>query len=409
MLTLSREDILKAININELDVRKTNNGRWIDQKCTPDVVCAVADIVYTIVNNNKHTALKARDVWFSKYSRDYILKQFNKSDPTSKTAENEYDKFFQQPLNLLAYANVLEKRKIGKSNEYSVVNLELLEFIAMSDKNSLFFLQVYIKEVLEKSGIYPKFDDFFNEQTVESFFSLKESFSSFCHKYTRIKEELEPRRIFTKIVNPLANELHKKGALRGRMSKEVIKYSDLMYNQENFRDIFAEKPKEVSRQDWIKAHPIQKSLLAKFKADSAKAKKFVRKFNDKYFDGKSELHDELDGGEATQMHHIFPQSSYSEISGYAENIIALTPSQHFSEAHPKNNTQKIDLNVQEQLLKAKAGTIQYVIQHKDIEQLYSFDNFAHVIKVGFNSDKSESDFNNFDTVINEINAHYRVD
>ncbi|TSO25425.1 hypothetical protein [Lactobacillus sp. LL6] len=52
-------------------------------------------------------------------------------------------------------------------------------------------------------------------------------------------------------------------------------------------------------------------------------------------------------GKATQMHHIFPQHSFIELAGYRENIIALTPSQHFQETHPNNHTQEIDLNVQE--------------------------------------------------------------
>lgn len=367
MLKMSKEDILKVINVNDLDIRETGNGRWIDQKCTPDVVCAVADIVDTITNDDRSIELTAKDVWYSDYARENILEQFNKSDPTAKSAQAEYNKFYQQPLNLLSYANILKLTKKGRTNTYRVINAKLLEFIAMSDKNALFFLQVYIKEVLVNSGIYLLFNNFFKQQTSESFSQLKDGFSSFCHTYTNIKGKLEPNRIFAKVLNPLAQNLHKKGTSRGRMSKEIITYSSLMYNQENFRDIFAQKPKGVSRQDWIKEHPIKKSVLAKFRSDSMKAKKFVRKFNDKYFNGRSELHDDLASGEATQMHHIFPQHSYTEISGYAENIIALTPSQHFTEAHPNNNTQKIDLNEQEILLKAKAHTIDYVIHHKEME------------------------------------------
>lgn len=409
MLRLSNKKIIESINKNELDVRKTGNGRWIDQKCTPDVVCAVADIVDTITNEDTSMWFTSKDVWFSDYARKNILNQFSKSDPTAKSSAAEYNKFYQQPLNLLAYANVLERKKERGANTYRIVNLELLEYIAMSDKNSLVFLQIYIKEVLDKSGLYPQFENFFNLQTSESFFQVKDSFLDFCHSYTNIKQKLEPNRIFPKVINPLANMLHKKGASRGRLSNDIITYASLMYNQENFRDIFAKKPKDVSRQDWMKEHPIKTSILAKFKSDSLKAKKYVRKFNDKYFSGASELHDNLANGKATQMHHIFPQHNYTEISGYVENIIALTPSQHFTEAHPNNNTNKIDLDEQEMLLKAKANTINYVTNHEEMDQIYSFDNFAHVLKVGFNSDKPESEYNDFVSAVNEINAHYRVD
>ena len=402
--------ILKTLSRNELDIRQTHDGRWIDQKCTPDVVCAVADIVDSITDDKPDDfTFTAKDVWFSKYAREYILQQFNKSDPTDKSSFAEYNKFYQQPLNMLAYAGVLKKEKQGRINIYSVVDDEMLQYIGMVDRNALQFLQVYITQVLKHSGLISYFDNFFVEQTPESFQSLKDGFAIFCHNFTKIKRKYEPNRIFPKVLNPLAQEKHKLGAKRGKLSKDIITYTDLMYNTKNFRDIFAQKPKDVSRQDWLKEHPADTRILAKFRADSAKAKKYVHRFNDKYFHGRSELHDSMDTGQATQMHHIFPQHSFKEISGYIENIIALTPSQHFNEAHPHNNTQIIDPAVQELLLKAKANTIQYVTTHPQMEQIYSFDNFAHVLKIGFDTDKPESEYNDFVSAVNEITVHYQID
>ena len=405
----SNDRILATLDRKELDVRKTGDGRWIDQKCTPDVVCAVADIVDSITQDkDSDYEFTAKDVWYSEYAREYILDQFNKSDPTAKSSVAEYNKFYQQPLNLLAYAGVLKKEKKRGSNVYRVTDPELLQYIGMTDRNSLNFLQVYISTVLSKSGLLPAFNDFLENQTSESFTKLKTEFADFCHKYTKIKQKFEPNRIFTKVLNPLAQKEHKLGTSRGRISKEPIAYADLMYNTRNFRDVFSKKPKEISRQDWLKEHPEEKSALAKLRADSNKAKKYVRRFNDKYFDGKSELHDAMATGKATQMHHIFPQHSYREISGYTENIIALTPSQHYNEAHPNNNTQVIDSSVQELLLKAKANTIKYVTEHKSMEQIYSFDDFAHVLKVGFNSDKPEEEYNDFASAVHEIQINYQV-
>lgn len=405
----NNDEILKVLNSKELDVRKTGDGRWIDQKCTPDVVCAVADIVDSITQDkNSDYPFNSKDVWYSEYAREYILDQFNKSDPTAKSSVAEYNKFYQQPLNLLAYAGVLKKEKKGGTNIYSVVDPELLQYISMTDRNALQFLQIYISQVLDESGLLQSFNSFFDLQTPESFFKLKETFADFCHKYTKIKQSYEPNRIFTKVLNPLAQERHKMGTSRGRISKEPITYADLMYNTRNFRDIFSKKPKEVSRQDWLAEHPEDKSLLAKLRADSNKAKKYVRRFNDMYFNGRSELHDAMAEGKATQMHHIFPQHHYREISGYTENIIALTPSQHYTEAHPNNNTQIIDSSVQELLLKAKANTIKYVTEHKEMEQIYSFDDFAHVLKVGFDSDKPEEEYNDFASAVHEIQMHYQT-
>lgn len=409
-MILNDDHILRTIHHKELDVRKTHDGRWIDQKCTPDVVCAVADIVDSISEGKGYNfSFNSKDVWFSDYAYEYVIQQFNKSNPKSKSSVAEYNKFYQQPLNLLAYAGVLKRTKQGRTNVYTIIDSDMLQYIGMADRNALHFLQIYITEVLRYSNLSEPFENFFEEQTDESFQSLKTSFSDFCHKYTNIKRTYEPNRIFSKVLNPLAQKRHKKGARHGRLSKDVITYTDLMYNTKNFRDIFAHKPKGVSRQDWLKQHPASKSVLAKFRADSAKAKKYVRRFNDKYFDGQSELQDSMAVGSATQMHHIFPQHNFREISGYVENIIALTPSQHFSEAHPNNHTQEIDPEMQELLLKAKAHTIEYVTTHPQMEQIYSFDNFAHVLKVGFDISKPESEYNDFDSALNEITAHYRID
>lgn len=408
-MKINEAKIKNIVDSKTLDVRKTGYGRWIDQKCTPDVVSAVADIVDSITNSEQPIDwFTAKDVWFSEYARENILEQFNKSDPTKKSAVAEYNKFYQQPLNLLAYAGVLEMGKKGRSNVYHVINPELLEYIGLSERNALKFLQVYITEVLINSGLYDMFETFFDDQTEESLSTIKTKFRDFCHQYTNIKKELEPNRIFPKILNPLAAERHKLGIFRGRLSKETITYASLMYNAKNFRDIFSKKPKNISRQEWLRMHPVDEKIEAKFRADSAKAKKYVRRFNDRYFNGKSELHDDMAAGKATQMHHIFPQHNFKEIAGYTENIIALTASQHYQEAHPNNQTYKIDLDIQELLLKSKAETIKYVVEHKDLDQIYSFDRFAHVLKVGFETDKPETDYNDYVSAVNEINLHYDV-
>lgn len=37
--------IQKFLDEHDYDIRKTHNGRWIDQKCTMDVVCLVCVIL----------------------------------------------------------------------------------------------------------------------------------------------------------------------------------------------------------------------------------------------------------------------------------------------------------------------------------------------------------------------------
>lgn len=412
LFTLSKDKISEELKTlfdkQELDIRKTHDARWIDQKCTPDVLCAVADIVINITKDNNNKEFTAKDVWFSKYAIKNINDQFNKSDSTSKKAQAEYNKFYQQPLNLLAYAGILTKNLVGRRNVYKVVDKPLLFYISMSDDKALTFLQNYNTRVLKDSGLYKYFEQYFNQQDMETYTILKNNFIKFYKDNTPVKKDLEPKRIFTKVLNPLALGLHKNGTKRGRMSDQPIMYADLMYNQQNFRDIYANKPKDITRQEWLVQHPIEVSRKVKIRSDSEKAKNIVRLFNNKYFDSKSEMDDELAAGKATQMHHIFPQSAKPEIAGYVENIIAITPSQHFQRAHPNNNTQTFDPQYQHLLLRAKANTINTVVSHKDWDQIYSFNRFATVLRVGMNLEKEEKEYNDYQSAINEIELYYQA-
>ncbi|MCJ0563250.1 restriction endonuclease, partial [Enterococcus cecorum] len=142
-----------------------------------------------------------------------------------------------------------------------------------------------------------------------------------------------------------------------------------------------------------------------YKYQAIKAKRFLREFNDRYRNRKSELLDEFSAGDATQMHHIFPEHEYPEISMYLENLIALTPTQHLTKAHPKNNTHRIDPTYQELLLKAKAGSIKDNIFNVDEETIYDFNNFVEVLNVGFDKNYIVDD-NDFVTVMMIINQYY---
>ena len=41
----------RFLDEHDYDVRKTRNGRWIDQKCALDAVCFVADCIVDYVQN----------------------------------------------------------------------------------------------------------------------------------------------------------------------------------------------------------------------------------------------------------------------------------------------------------------------------------------------------------------------
>ena len=62
-----------------------------------------------------------------------------------------------------------------------------------------------------------------------------------------INGEVEVRRIFTKVLNVYSAENGIQGTERGRLSPDIIYFSDLMYNRKNWRDI--DKAKAQTRQE----------------------------------------------------------------------------------------------------------------------------------------------------------------
>ena len=117
--------------------------------------------------------------------------------------------------------------------------MELLEYICVRERNTFTFLCCYIEKVLKDSSIYYLFDNFFEKQDSNSFLDCKEGFSSFTIKYTPINTNVECNRIFIKVLNPLACKYKKLGTIRGRVSRDVITFDMIMYNQRNWRDIYS--------------------------------------------------------------------------------------------------------------------------------------------------------------------------
>lgn len=398
MKFLTDEELESFINQHDYDIRKTGNARWIDQKCTPDVLCIVADCIFEYYQEKGDIEFTSRDIWYSSYAIENVQNVFKKVDVESDNAENEYDKFFQQPIKLLSYAGVLEETKKGRENYYTIVNSDLLQYIAIRERNALNFLNIYITKVLTDSDLYDIFDDFMSNPSKLTYDSMKDGFYVFTKKYTDIGSKTRNRidagktecgRIFTKVINPIAYCKGTKGSQRGTISKDIISFDMLMYNRDNFRDIYANKPKAVSRKEFATQQKFKPSL-AFYQYQSNKAKQFLKLFNNTYNAGKSEVYEENEYENlATQMHHIFPASQFPEISGYYENIIALTPNQHFLKAHPNNKTQSINIDYQYICLVAKTGTIQQNLTSINSVKIYEFSKFLFVIHTGLNDESYE--------------------
>lgn len=404
---LTQQDIIDFCNQYDYDVRKTHNGRWIDQKCAADVVTVISDCILNYSFENPDQTFTTLDIWHYKYAVENVEDIFRKPGVESTKAKNEYDKFFQQPMKMLAHAHVLKEYKMGNKNIFSVENAEILEYIALRERNALFFLKTYIEKVLNDSGIMYLFDDFFKHQTSDYYQKMKSGFSQFTISNTRINGVTECNRIFIKVVNPLAYFNHCLGTEGGRISKQNITYDMLMYNRNNFRDIYSEKPKGVTRKEYVASHPVEVND-AYYKYQSSKAKRFLRMFNDAHRNGLSE---HIENGymqdKAIHMHHIFPEAMYPEICYLYENIIALTPTQHLNYAHPNGHTQEIDEQYQHLLLLSKTDRIRENLTVPTEEKIYDFSNLLYVLNIGFdNDDVLDIEDMDFSSVVNMINSHY---
>ncbi|OCG17477.1 restriction endonuclease [Gilliamella sp. wkB292] len=397
---MSNDFIQNFLSKNNYDVRLSGNARWIDQKCTYDVVQIIADCILEYTQSSTSTSFTVKDIWDSNYAQENVQTIFSKPDPSQKS-RNEYDKYFGQPIKLLAYSQILIETKVNTRYIYKINNLELLQHIALRPLNTLNFLTHYIEKVLKDSGLDASFKNFLKEQNKESYQQVKETFTSFTKKNTPINGNTECGRIFTKVINPLAFKYKKCGTERGHISKSLITLQDLTYNRLNWRDKLSGKSKQISRQEHQSLEQQQSKNYHEYLVQ--KAKKDVRKFNNLYRNGKSEVYQLGEDILASQIHHIFTKSDFPEIADYHENLIAITPNQHFGMAHPENKTTYIDKNFQYICLIAKCSSIMENLTHSTGMKIYDFNDYCYVLNVGFKTDKfNDIPTLDFESIIRQI-------
>ena len=66
-------------------------------------------------------------------------------------------------------------------------------------------------------------------------------------------------------------------------------------------------------------------------------------------------------------------------------MIALTPGQHFGEAHPNGNTSVVDEIYQRTCLNQKLTSV--LRSESENDGMYSLERFAYVLEVGFGMDE----------------------
>ncbi len=385
--------------INEQDYSLKNrapNPRFVDQKCTPDVLSFIA-IIPPLLDSNTFTV---KDVWQHKKFNQCVTKFFNKPDAKDLKAAHEYDKFIAQNLNLLAYSGILYRENHSRPHTYKILNTDLLEYIGQSDRNAFVFLNLYFMKFIKDNKLMSFFDSFFKHQDENSTTELKEGFTKFMQFHTKIGSRTsngsqEIRRILPKVVNILAVHKSKKGLINGIISNELFQYRYLLYNRKNFRDVG--KSKEVTRREQV-----EKSSLDYIKNSSgvpdtnlqiAKAKSIIKKLH-----RESEIQDQARGN-TTHIHHIFPKHIFSELSTHLENLIALTAGQHLDYAHPNGNTREINLDYQRICLLVKSKTIEQHLKSGGTD--YIKNKFIHVVNKGLKLYDTENELP-IDSSFNEI-------
>lgn len=364
-------------SLGDLDVRKSRNARFADQKCLPDVICAVAECILVYTTENHNRSFNKNDIWFSPYANQLISESFSKPNLSAETAQSEYDKFFAQPMKMFAYAGLLDENKIGNINTYTIRNRNILEFISLRERNALEFLNAYLSKVMRDSGLFEAFENFFEEQDKHSLVSLRDILMDFYHTYTPVQGGYEPPRIFNKFINILAFKRGLKGVDRGFLSKNPLTIDSIRYNSINWRDVG--KDKRLTRQEYMASaqNEINKND-GYYRYQIEKAKRFV-----KNIEPCSEIH-RFSAYPASQAHHIFMASEYPTIADCPENIICITPNQHFYRAHPNNHTSIIDRDYQIVCLLCKLDSIE--INFRAGNDNYSFDDFKNVLNVGMETD-----------------------
>ena len=326
--------LLSNLRRLNLDLRQTKNGRWYDQKVTPDVMSCICDAIINHQNNTNSSSFTIKDLQISDFFVELMVRDFGKPSPRNPGSANEYDKVVGQPLNVLESANIL-KIKSHRPKTYQIASSinHVLCKMAGNEQDTAEFLNAYITEVIRQSGLTKIFDDFFTHQDTRSFGVLKQGYCDFIKSNTDITGDYEPRRIFSKVLNILAYFRRTKGAIGGKRSQFPITLNDIRYNRINFRDLIKNKPKNIPRRQ-------RRALVSIAPSDSIPTRHIKNTIDSvKNFHGNTpEIEDEFSSVDChsaspVEGHHIFPKSDFPQFSTFRENIILLTQTQHAGQAH----------------------------------------------------------------------------
>lgn len=367
---MTLEDFYSFFNAypkEDFDIRITHDARYVDQKCTPDIVSFIADCIQSSSCANKTFTIN--DLWDEEYFYENSRVIFGKPSPKDKNARNEYNKVLSQPLKLLAYAHVLNVNKNGREMSFEVNRKDILDFISLNERKAYNFMYCFFMKVIECSGLTRIFEEYKNNYALDckaARATIYDKYYRFISANTPSQSRTDINRIFHKVFNIYTFHEMLPGSKGG-----IVLFNDLMYNKINARD----KKSKEKYQTRVQAKGKESAFYIAYLVN--KAINRVHKLQG----NKSEVHDELAIGTATEVHHIFPKSEFPQLANYLENLILLTSNQHRQKAHPNSHFNIIDKEYQLVCLMAKSRTIEdYINEHG--ETFYTKKAFIEVINTG---------------------------
>lgn len=374
--------------IDSVDLRKNGRlGIHYEQKTTPDLIWCVALVLVDITKLNHDLVFNDRDdVRSSKLFNELMQDYFTKA-PQSE-AEDEYNKVSSYQLGLFEYASIIE-RVDERPIRYKIKRRDVLEALAVNDLTASKFLTEYTEKFIRDNGLWIGFESYRNNPTQQRYIEFKESYWVWARRNTgvRTNNPQHSYRVFNKIFNVLCYKYRIPGQSSSNVIDGVCPYNFLIYNRKNFRD--KDMPSGMTRREYeetvlsqIDSEGVVHTLLKK--AKEAVARKY----------GDSEVQEPEYGylpEKGIHVHHILPAHAYQEFSLVRENLIALTPGQHLSDAHPKGNTRLINRHYQAVCLLQKFKNISQSIE--DGEEFYEPYRFVEVVNTCYELDLDpENDF-----------------
>lgn len=362
-----------------LEKNNTKKGIHFEQKITPDLLWCVAASVLSVIGQDSEQVFSDNDIRSSNYFNSIMGDYFTKPKQGDNT-ENEYNKVSSYQLGLLVYADVLEQ-VADRPKKYKVKNLGMLQFVATNDHSALLFLEAYVEKLLEDNGLKTSFEIYKQRPTQENYVLLKDKYWDWARIHTGVRtaHPTHSWRVFNKIFNLYAHKNGLPGQKSARVRDGVCPFQYLIYNKTNFRDV--EMPTGVARRDFRNSLEVDQNDPSVITALVNRSKNDIKT---RHPQSEVSGHDSYEENVGIHVHHIFPESQYPRFSFLKENLIALTPGQHYQHAHEKGNTQRVGKRFQLICLQHKLKNIQASIVAGD--GFYSLNIFISILKSVFGNE-----------------------